>query len=47
MAVWSRATIAAQRGGTLPNGTSPVLRIAGSGNLRVSECVITYDGGPT
>jgi hypothetical protein len=24
-----------------------VLRIAGSGNLWVSECVITYDGGPT
>jgi hypothetical protein len=24
-----------------------VLRIAGSGNLWVSECLITYDGAPT
>ena len=43
----SRATIAAQRGGHPASRHFTVIRIAGSGNLWVSECVITYDGVPT
>jgi hypothetical protein len=43
----SRATIAAQRGGHPASRHFTVLRIAGSGNLWVSECIITYDGVPT
>jgi SnoaL-like domain len=43
----SRATIAAQRGGHPADRHFTVLRIVGSGNLWVSECVITYDGVPT
>jgi hypothetical protein len=43
----SRATIAAQRGGHPAERHFTVLRIAGSGNLWVSECIITYDGAPT
>jgi len=42
-----RATIAAQRGGHPADRHFTVLRIVGSGNLCVSECVITYDGMPT
>jgi hypothetical protein len=42
-----RATITAQRGGHPAARHFTVLRIAGSGNLWVSECVITYDGVPT
>ncbi len=43
----SRATIAAQRGGHPASRHFTVLRISGGGNLRVSECIITYDGAPT
>ena len=43
----SRATIAAQRGGHPADRHFTVIRIAGSGDLWVSECVITYDGVPT
>jgi hypothetical protein len=43
----SRATIAAQRGGHPAGRHFTVLRIAGSGNLWVSECIITYDGVPS
>ena len=43
----SRATIAAQRGGHPASRHFTVIRIAGSGNLWVSECIITYDGAPT
>ena len=43
----SRATIAAQRGGHPADRHFTVIRISGSGNLWVSECVITYDGVPT
>jgi hypothetical protein len=43
----SRATIAAQRGGHPAERHFTVLRIAGSGDLWVSECIITYDGAPT
>jgi hypothetical protein len=42
-----RATISAQRGGHPADRHFAVLRIVGSGNLWVSECVITYDGVPT
>lgn len=42
-----RATIAAQRGGHPADRHFSVLRITGSGELWVSECVITYDGAPT
>jgi SnoaL-like domain len=42
-----RATIAAQRGGHPAERHFTVQRISGSGNLWVSECVITYDGVPT
>jgi SnoaL-like domain len=42
-----RATIAAQRGGHPASRHFTVVRIAGSGNLWVSECIITYDGAPT
>jgi hypothetical protein len=41
-----RATILAQRGGHPASRHFTVLRIAGSGDLWVSECVITYDGVP-
>jgi hypothetical protein len=43
----SRATIAAQRGGHAADRHFTVHRISGSGELWVSECVITYDGVPT
>ena len=42
-----RATIAAQRGGHPADRHFSVTRIVGSGNLWVSECIITYDGVPT
>jgi hypothetical protein len=42
-----RETIAAQRGGHPANRHFTVLRITGSGDLWVSECVITYDGAPS
>jgi hypothetical protein len=42
-----RTTIAAQRGGHPADRHFTVLRIVGSGNLWVSECIITYDGAPT
>jgi hypothetical protein len=42
-----RATISAQRGGHPAARLFTVLRIVGGGDLWVSECVITYDGGPT
>jgi hypothetical protein len=42
-----RATIAAQRGGHPAERHFTVLRIVGSGDLWVSECIITYDGRPT
>jgi hypothetical protein len=42
-----RTTIAAQRGGHPADRHFTVLRIVGSGDLRVSECVITYDGLPS
>ena len=42
-----RATIAAQRGGHPASRHFTVLRIAGTGNLWVSQCIITYDGVPT
>jgi len=43
----SRAAIAAQRGGHPADRHFTVLRISGSGNLWVSECVISYDGRPS
>jgi hypothetical protein len=43
----SRATIAAQRGGHPADRHFTVIRIGGSGDLWVSECIITYDGAPT
>ena len=43
----SRTTIAAQRGAHPADRHFTVLRISGSGDLWVSECVITYDGDPT
>ncbi len=42
-----RATIAAQRGGHPASRHFTVLRISGTADLWVSECVITYDGAPT
>ncbi len=42
-----RETIAAQRGGHPASRHFTVHRITGSGDLWVSECVITYDGVPT
>jgi hypothetical protein len=42
-----RAAIAAQRGGHPAERHFTVLRITGSGELWVSECIITYDGVPT
>jgi hypothetical protein len=42
-----RATIAAQRGGHPSDRHFSVRRITGSGDLWVSECVITYDGVPS
>jgi hypothetical protein len=42
-----RETIAAQRGGHPAERHFTVQRITGSGDLWVSECIITYDGVPT
>ena len=42
-----RTTIAAQRGGHPAERHFTVLRITGTGDLWVSECIITYDGAPT
>ena len=42
-----RDTISAQRGAHPANRHFTVLRIAGGGDLWVSECVITYDGVPS
>ena len=42
-----RANIKAQRGGHPAERHFTVRRILGSGELWVSECVITYDGVPT
>jgi hypothetical protein len=42
-----RATIAAQRGGHPASRHFTVLRITGTGDLWVSECVISYDGVPS
>jgi hypothetical protein len=42
-----RSTIAAQRGGHPADRHFTVLRIVGSGDLWVSECIITYDGVPS
>jgi hypothetical protein len=42
-----RSTIAAQRGGHPADRHFTVVRIVGSGNLWVSECIITYDRVPT
>jgi hypothetical protein len=42
-----RKTIAAQRGGHPAKRQFNLLRISGDNNLRVSECMITYDGVPT
>ncbi|MFD5784148.1 nuclear transport factor 2 family protein [Streptomyces sp. NPDC126933] len=42
-----RETISAQRGGHPASRHFTVHRIVGSGDLWVSECVITYDGVPT
>ena len=42
-----RTTIAAQRGGHPADRHFTVRRITGSGDLWVSECIITYDGVPT
>jgi hypothetical protein len=43
----SRATIAAQRDSHPADRHFTVRRISGSGDVWVSECVITYDGVPT
>ena len=43
----TRATIAAQRGGHPAARHFTVLRVSGTGDIWVSECVITYDGVPT
>jgi hypothetical protein len=43
----SRAKIQAQRGGHPAERHFTIRRILGSGDLWVSECVITYDGVPT
>ena len=42
-----QAHIQAQRGGHPAERHFSVRRIAGGGDLWVSECVITYDGAPT
>jgi hypothetical protein len=42
-----RAAISAQRGSHPAERHFTVLRIAGSGDLWVSECIITYDGVPS
>ncbi len=42
-----RDTIAAQRGAHPANRHFTVLRIVGSSDLWVSECIITYDGVPS
>jgi hypothetical protein len=42
-----RARIAAQRGGHPADRHFTIQRITGSGDLWVSECVITYDGVPS
>ena len=42
-----RTTIAAQRRGNGTKRQFTVQRVTGSGQLWVSECVITYDGVPT
>jgi hypothetical protein len=42
-----RATIAAQRGGHPADRHFTVLRISGTGDIWVSECVISYDGAPS
>ncbi|MEV0457596.1 nuclear transport factor 2 family protein [Catellatospora methionotrophica] len=42
-----RAAIQAQRGGHPADRHFTVVRITGSRNLWVSECIITYDGSPT
>ena len=42
-----RSKIQAQRGGHPAERRFTILRIRGSGDLWVSECVITYDGMPT
>ncbi|GAA2657782.1 nuclear transport factor 2 family protein [Paractinoplanes durhamensis] len=42
-----RATIVAQRGGHPADRHFTVLRITGSRDMWVSECIITYDGVPT
>lgn len=42
-----RAKIQAQRGGHPAERHFTIRRIQGSGDLWVSECVITYDGTPT
>jgi hypothetical protein len=42
-----RATISAQRGGHPASRHFTVRRITGSGDLWVSEVVISYDGAPT
>jgi hypothetical protein len=41
-----RSKIQAQRGGHPADRHFSVLRILGSGDLWVSECIITYDGVP-
>lgn len=42
-----RSTIRAQRGGHPAERHFTIVRIQGSNELWVSECVITYDGAPT
>lgn len=42
-----RAAISAQRGGHPADRHFTLRRIVGSGDLWVSECLITYDGEPT
>jgi hypothetical protein len=42
-----RATIAAQRGGHPAERHFAIVRITGTGDLWVSECVISYDNKPT
>src|SRR6476661_9901889 len=42
-----RATISAQRGGHPADRHFAIRRLAGSGDLWVSECTITYHGVPT
>jgi hypothetical protein len=42
-----RKKIAEQRGGHPADRHFTILRIVSGGNLRVSECIITYDNVPT